>query len=164
MSFEAPIEFVFLKLRFLVSAALWPRLTLLGQSVGSMILAAEALFYSPPHVFFDTTGYAFTYVIAKLWFGCTVVSYTHYPQISSDMLQRVQERRPSFNNDARISQSVTASFAKLVYYKVYAFSAHLSHSYSIRFRHSRGTDVSLNTTLATRILLSNSCILSTFRK
>jgi hypothetical protein len=66
----------------------------------------------------DTTGFAFTYIIAKIWFGCTVICYTHYPTISTDMLLRVQERRPTYNNDSRISQSVAASFLKLMYYKV----------------------------------------------
>jgi alpha-1,2-mannosyltransferase len=50
--FERPIAFVFLNWRFLVSAQQWPRLTLLGQSLGSMILALEALIRNPPHVFF----------------------------------------------------------------------------------------------------------------
>lgn len=37
------LHFVFLKKRHLVEDATWPRFTLLGQSVGSMILAWEAL-------------------------------------------------------------------------------------------------------------------------
>ena len=44
----------------------------------------------------------------------------HYPQISTDMLQRVQERRPSHNNASRISQSSWLSWCKLCYY--YAFA------------------------------------------
>ena len=126
ISFQRPVAFIYLHLRFLVTAQQWPRLTLLGQSIGSMILAAEALFRAPPNIFFDTTGYAFSYVIAKVWFGCTVVCYTHYPQISTDMLQCVQERRPTYNNDERISNSVVASFAKLWYYKVRLFLFHLA--------------------------------------
>jgi hypothetical protein len=66
----------------------------------------------------DTTGYAFTYVVAKVWFGCTVASYTHYPTISTDMLQRVQERRPTYNNSAQITNSASASTLKLIYYRV----------------------------------------------
>jgi alpha-1,2-mannosyltransferase len=37
------LHFVFLKKRRLVEDATWPRFTLLGQSLGSMILAWEAL-------------------------------------------------------------------------------------------------------------------------
>lgn len=139
IAFQRPIAFIYLRLRFLVTAQQWPRLTLLGQSIGSMILAAEALFRAPPNIFFDSTGYAFSYVIAKVWFGCTVVCYTHYPQISTDMLQRVQERRPTYNNDTRISNSVVASFAKLWYYKVrfYLFSCPTLLFTSIDTRHAR---------------------------
>ena len=32
----------------------------------------------------DTTGYAFTYAVARIWFGCTVVTYTHYPTMYDD--------------------------------------------------------------------------------
>jgi alpha-1,2-mannosyltransferase len=120
VEFHQPISFVFVRSRFLVNASSWPRFTLLGQSLGSILLAFESLLRSPCHVFFDSTGYAFSYLIAKIWFGCTVVSYTHYPQISTDMLQRVQERRPTYNNDIRISRSTAASIVKLIYYKAFA--------------------------------------------
>ena len=37
----------------------------------------------------DTTGYAFTYIIAKLFFACEVVAYVHYPTIRLDILHTV---------------------------------------------------------------------------
>lgn len=37
-----------------------------------------------------------------------------------DMLNKVRERRPSFNNNARISSSVTVSNLKLLYYQLFA--------------------------------------------
>ncbi len=42
-----------------------------------------------PQTFVDTTGWAFTYPLAKLA-GARVAAYTHYPTVSADMLQRVQ--------------------------------------------------------------------------
>ncbi|CAJ0647533.1 1739_t:CDS:2 [Entrophospora sp. SA101] len=51
-------------------------------------------------------GYAFTYPIAKKLFGCKVLAYVHYPTISSDMLTKVQERRPGFNNDKIIAKNI----------------------------------------------------------
>jgi hypothetical protein len=81
------VSFVHLRLRFLVEASTWPRFTLIGQSVGSMVLGVEALVRSGrPDVFFDTMGYAFTYPIARL-FGCEVACYVHYPTIVSLCVQ-----------------------------------------------------------------------------
>lgn len=37
------------------------------------------------------------------------------------MLKRVREQRPQYNNDSRITSSVTISFFKLAYYKVFSF-------------------------------------------
>lgn len=91
---DAPVEFVYLRWRHLVEAARWPRFTMLGQSLGSIALAAEALWKLCPHVFVDTTGYAFSYPIAR-FVGATVIAYTHYPTISTvrgKALQPVQER------------------------------------------------------------------------
>ena len=85
-----------------------------------MLLTIDSLLRVVPHVFIDTTGYAFSYPLASLLFGAKVVSYTHYPTISTDMLKKVQERRPTYNNDSRIAQSSVASAAKLIYYKVFA--------------------------------------------
>ena len=50
------IDFVYLRCRHWVEASRYPFLTLFGQSLGSVVLAFEALCrYSPP-VFVDTTG------------------------------------------------------------------------------------------------------------
>jgi hypothetical protein len=38
-------------------------------------------------VFVDTTGWAFTFPLAKLA-GCKVACYVHYPTVSTDMLGR----------------------------------------------------------------------------
>jgi alpha-1,2-mannosyltransferase len=64
--------------------------TLLRESLGAMVLGYRALCRVTPSVFLDTTGCAFTYVPARLLFGCRVVAYVHYPTISTDMLQLVR--------------------------------------------------------------------------
>lgn len=81
----------------------YPHFTMIGQSLGSMYLAWEALCKLTPLYYFDTSGYAFTYPFARL-FGCKVICYTHYPTISSDMLSRVRERSLMYNNDALITK------------------------------------------------------------
>ena len=83
------IEFKYLQKRHWVLASGYRRFTLLGQSLGSMILGWEALCAALPDVFIDSTGYAFTMPLARIFGGCSVVAYTHYPTISTDMLSMV---------------------------------------------------------------------------
>merc|ERR1711963_1184188 len=62
---EDGVKFVYLKKRAWVEAKTYPRFTLLGQSLGSICLALEAITKICPDVFIDTTGYAFTLPIFK---------------------------------------------------------------------------------------------------
>jgi alpha-1,2-mannosyltransferase len=119
---EPTVEFVRLRLRFLVTAAAWPRFTLVGQSLGAVVLAAEALFRSPAALFIDTTGFAFTYPLARYAFAAQVHCYTHYPTISEDMLRVVFERRPAHNNSGAVSRSLLLARVKWVYYKLFALA------------------------------------------
>lgn len=113
------VQFVYIAWRRFMEAARYPRFTMLGQSVGTMVIAVECLWRQPAHLFLDTTGCAFTYLVAKLA-GCAVASYTHYPTITQDMLNRVHERRPTYNNDADIAASTSLTHVKLAYYRVFA--------------------------------------------
>lgn len=102
-----------------VESKTYPRFTIIGQSLGSMVLAWEALSKVTPLIFLDTSGYAFTYVFARAA-GSLVVCYTHYPTISTDMLNRVRDRTALYNNDIRISRSFLLSMAKVWYYRALA--------------------------------------------
>ena len=104
----------------LVRAQRYPYLTILGQSLGSMVLGLESLLRRPPHVVVDTTGYAFTYPIFRWLGGCTVVSYTHYPTVSTDMLQALGSRGAAHNNSRRIADSWALTRLKRVYYRLFA--------------------------------------------
>lgn len=103
---------------------------MIGQSLGSMYLSWEALCKFTPLYYFDTSGYAFTYPVARI-FGCKVLCYTHYPTISLDMISRVQDRSSMYNNDASIAKSHWLSRCKIVYYKIfslmYGFVGSCSH-------------------------------------
>lgn len=90
------------------------------ESWGTMNLAWCALNVIPPHVFFDTTGCAFSYLVARVLAGCKVATYVHYPTISTDMLSLVWKRRPSYNNDTQITANPIVSCIKLIYYSVFA--------------------------------------------
>ncbi|GAB6031760.1 asparagine-linked glycosylation protein [Chamberlinius hualienensis] len=114
------VHFVYLSQRKWVEAATYPHFTLLGQSIGSMLLGLEALLKLAPDVYFDTMGYAFTIPIFKYIGGCKVGCYVHYPTISTDMLQRVSERNPGFNNSQMVSNSRIFSTIKILYYQLFA--------------------------------------------
>lgn len=56
--------------------------SLVAESWGTMRFAYNALLASTPDIYFDTTGCAFTYIVARILAGCNVVAYVHYPTIS----------------------------------------------------------------------------------
>ncbi|KAJ6659254.1 hypothetical protein lerEdw1_019300 [Lerista edwardsae] len=116
-----PVNFVFLKRRYLVEASLYPHLTLLGQSLGSLCLGWEALMKCVPDVYIDSMGYAFTLPLFKYLGGCRVGCYVHYPTISTDMLSVVRNQNVNFNNAAIITKNPLLSKLKLVYYYFFAF-------------------------------------------
>lgn len=115
-----PIEFIYLHRRKWIEADLYPRFTLLAQSIGSIYLGFEALKAHQPDIFIDTMGYAFTYPLFKYIGGCRVGSYTHYPTISTDMLKHVYKRVVSHNNHRIIARNPFLSGAKIAYYHVFA--------------------------------------------
>ena len=51
------IDVVRLKRRHLVTAEYWPRFTLLGQALGSVLLMFEAMRKKVPFALIDTGGY-----------------------------------------------------------------------------------------------------------
>ncbi|GAA5883282.1 hypothetical protein JCM3774_001749 [Rhodotorula dairenensis] len=120
---SSTIAFVPLRHRWLVEDSTWPRLTLLGQSIGSVLLALEALFGQDglvPDYWIDTMGYAFTYPVVKYSCRIPVASYTHYPTISTDMLDRVRTRRAGHTNASLVATSRVLSALKLGYYRLFA--------------------------------------------
>jgi len=81
------IIFLYLTTRDYVLASAWPRFTLLGQSIGSLVMAWDAFHLLVPDIFIDTMGYAFTLALSKFLFpNVPTGAYVHYPTISTDML------------------------------------------------------------------------------
>ncbi|KAJ9539895.1 hypothetical protein OSB04_026401 [Centaurea solstitialis] len=128
-----PPKVVHLHKRKWIEETTYPRFTMIGQSLGSIYLSWEALNKFVPFYYLDTSGYAFTYPLARL-FGCKVICYTHYPTISLDMLSRVHSRSSMYNNDARVANSLILrdfnnnhhgsfllSQCKLVYYTFFSW-------------------------------------------
>lgn len=115
------IAFLPLSTRYLVSDSYWNRLTLLGQAYGSMRMAFEACSQLLPDVFIDTMGYGFAYPVVRLFKRTLPIgAYIHYPMISTDMLQRVKDRKAGHTNAANVSGSRLRSTMKLNYYRIFA--------------------------------------------
>jgi alpha-1,2-mannosyltransferase len=85
------IHFLYLSTRDWVLASTWPRFTLLGQSLGSLVLAYDAFTLLVPDIFIDTMGYAFALGLSSFLFPKVPTgAYVHYPTISTDMLDSLQ--------------------------------------------------------------------------
>lgn len=104
-----------------MEAVSYPYFTMLGQSLGSVILGFEALYKFVPDIYIDTMGYAFTLPLFKYLGGCKVGCYVHYPTISTDMLDLVSAGRPSYNNASFVTRSPLLSSCKLIYYRIFAY-------------------------------------------
>ncbi|KAH3685527.1 hypothetical protein WICPIJ_003497, partial [Wickerhamomyces pijperi] len=93
---EKRIHWIFLNKRHWVDSKSWPRFTLLGQALGSVILCYEAItrgYELPdsvqPDVWIDTMGYPFSYPLVWLLLGVPIIAYVHFPVISKDMLNKL---------------------------------------------------------------------------
>jgi alpha-1,2-mannosyltransferase len=85
------VHFLYLTTRNWVLASTWPRFTLLGQSLGSVVLAYDAFSLLVPDIFVDTMGYAFSLALCSWLFpNVPTGAYVHYPTISTDMLDSLQ--------------------------------------------------------------------------
>jgi len=118
---DTNLQFIYLHKRRYVEAQYYPHFTMLGQSLGSLVLGVEALLSHVPSIYIDTMGYSFTMPLFKHCGGSTVGCYVHYPTISTDMLAQVQSRSATYNNRRRVAQSPLASLLKLRYYKIFAW-------------------------------------------
>lgn len=98
----------------------FPRFTLILQAFSSIIYAVKCLLRFVPSVVIDTTGAPFAIIVWKLLGGCKVVSYTHYPFISTDMLKNVENDVVSMNNQ-KVTKSSIVKNIKIYYYRVISF-------------------------------------------
>ena len=106
---------VYLACRGAIEARRYPVATLLGQALGSLVVAAEAIWRAPPDVLVDTTGLAFCYPLARAAGVGAVAAYVHYPTITSEMVGVVASRTAAHNNSAAVARSPLRTAAKLGY-------------------------------------------------
>jgi alpha-1,2-mannosyltransferase len=85
--YKSSITFIYLRSRFLLENK-----TLLGQNIGSIIVGFEALIRFLPDIYFDSTGYAFTYPCFYYLASIPIISYIHHPTIRNNILKKVTEQ------------------------------------------------------------------------
>ena len=113
------VVFVYLDTRHWVLSTTWPHFTLLGQSIGSLIMAYDAFSFLVPDIFIDTMGYSFTLAFSKILFPQVPTgAYVHYPTISTDMLSSLDaEQGKGLNAGAGKG---LRGLAKRLYWQLYA--------------------------------------------
>nr|KMM73356.1 alpha-1,2-mannosyltransferase ALG11 [Coccidioides posadasii RMSCC 3488] len=83
------VVFCYLSNRKYVLSNTYPHFTLLGQSLGSLVLAYDAFTNLVPDIFVDTMGYATIPLPISV---CPTGAYVHYPTISTDMLESLDDK------------------------------------------------------------------------
>lgn len=114
------LEFVPLRSSPLIESKRYPVLTMLFQHLGSIVLACEAAYRLVPEVYIETIGFTFTLPIFK-FHGCKLITYVHYPTISSDMISNVETTsHASYNNRKIFVRYPVLRQLKLFYYRILA--------------------------------------------
>lgn len=68
----------------------YPSWTMLWQAIASVKVAFEAFVKGAPcDIWVDTMGVGYAYPFMKIFFGVKIVTYTHYPLVSIDMMRVV---------------------------------------------------------------------------
>ncbi|GKT86928.1 alpha-1,2-mannosyltransferase ALG11 [Colletotrichum tofieldiae] len=116
------VNFLYLSTRHLVLASTWPHFTLLGQSLGSVVLAWDAFKLLVPDIFIDTMGYAFSLGLCKLLFRrVPTCAYVHYPTISTDMLESLDPKSTTGTQGVNAGKGVgLRGKVKRFYWKLFA--------------------------------------------
>lgn len=93
---EERIVFIYLT-RFgrWIDASQWKHFTLVGQLLGSALLATEALWELSPDVWIDTMGLPGSYWPVSMLLHVPIMAYVHYPIIQEDMFNKLKVGRIS---------------------------------------------------------------------
>lgn len=109
-----------------IDAKYWKHLTLVGQLVGSAILALEAMYELSPDVWIDTQGLPGSYLPVNLILKVPIVAYVHYPIIQQDMFNKLKFQKFSDFKKLRLSGPDIKQAAKFLYWSLlYAFYIYL---------------------------------------
>lgn len=97
-------------------------MTLLGQSLGSVLMGWDAFSLLVPDIFVDTMGYAFALGLSKTLFpDMPTAAYVHYPTISTDMLDSLDPTTPAGSQGVNAGKGVgLKGTVKRYYWKIFA--------------------------------------------
>eukprot|EP00980_Cylindrotheca_fusiformis_P008529 scaffold1807_cov140-Cylindrotheca_fusiformis.AAC.21 len=100
-----------------------PYLSLVLESLGTMKLARQGLLRCSPDVFCDTTGCAFTFLVARWMMHPTaqILAYVHYPTISTDMMLWEWQQATTTSRQSN-KKFLGKTILKLVYYWMFAIA------------------------------------------
>lgn len=89
--YRSSITFIYLRSRCLIDAKYYSIFSVLGPSLGSIIVGFEALLRFIPDIYFDSTGFAFTYPCFHYFANIPIIAYIHQPIITTDLLDQSNE-------------------------------------------------------------------------
>ncbi|KEG14932.1 glycosyl transferase [Trypanosoma grayi] len=119
-----PIKVVFLRpaITRWLDGGRYPFLTLLLQAVcGSILLFYETcIVNSMTPLVIESVGIPGIYPLLALFAKARIITYTHYPVITTIMTQRVESGEKRYNNRGVLARHHTLRMAKVAYYKLFS--------------------------------------------
>ncbi|KAG5467105.1 hypothetical protein LSCM1_01286 [Leishmania martiniquensis] len=119
-----PVHFIYLRpaLSRWLSGDAYPHLTILLQTFwgGAALFYEVAVVHAVTPIVIETVGVPFVYPLLRLLAGCTVISYTHYPVVSSAMMERVRNGKVGHTSSQNMARNPALRCAKVIYYQIFA--------------------------------------------
>lgn len=133
------LQFIKLRSHDTMQSEKYPSWTLFWQAIAYNRVCFEALFSSgaPCDIFIDTIGVGFAYPLVKLLFGCRIISYTHYPTISSDMVNQIDTKLAAESSFKRMLKRLYYYALKFAYSKCGYFADAIATNSSWTDNHIR---------------------------
>ena len=92
-------------------------LTMFLQILGQIYFAFEIITKIYSDIYCDTTGLPFTYFILRIFGHAKVTAYTHYPFISYEMLNEIQNNQSGVHSQGKMNKFQAFRRLKKYYYK-----------------------------------------------
>lgn len=118
----------------------WKHFTLLGQLLGSMLLALEAIYELTPDIWIDPMGLPGSYFPISVILKIPIVAYVHYPILQLDMFNKLKFKSIADLGRFRPSLRDLKALAKFVYWSaLYYFYVYLGSCVDVTFTNGSWT-------------------------
>ncbi|ORC91939.1 glycosyl transferase [Trypanosoma theileri] len=121
---QKPLEVIFLRREVTrwLDGTQYPFLTLILQTVcgGILLFYETCIVNSITPIVIESVGIPGIYPLLSLFANVRIITYTHYPVITSIMTQRVESGEKRFNNRGILARYHILRKAKVLYYKAFA--------------------------------------------